>query len=135
MPGSLHTYTLNCRFNILINTYHPPTVNRPFSFYILCKMTKQFSACNWVPSRITETQINEYVTTGALASKNVLHWRVPGPECPPEPQDGEVIVFLQHLAQGFSPPGSKNSGMFLPGSNFILKILDQILCPTYAISK
>ena len=108
MPGSLHTYTLNCRFNILTNTYEPPIVNRPFSFYRLCKMTKQFAACNWVPSRITETQINEYVTTGALASKNVLHWRVPGPECPPEPQDGEVIVFLQHLARGFSPPGSKN---------------------------
>ena len=70
-------------------------------------MTKQFSACNWVPSRITETQLNGYVLTGALAKKSVLHWRVPGPECPPEPQDGEVIVFMQHLDRGFSPPGSK----------------------------
>ena len=32
-------------------------------------MAKQFSACNWVPSKIIETQINGYVTTGALASK------------------------------------------------------------------
>ena len=71
-------------------------------------MKKQFAAYNWAPSRITETQINEYVTTGALASKNVLRSRVYGPESPPEPQDGEVIVFLQHLAWGFSPPGSKN---------------------------
>ena len=135
MPGSLHTYTLNCRFNILTNTYEPPIVNRPFSFYRLCKMTKQFAACNWVPSRITETQINEYVTTGALASKNVLHWRVPGPECPPEPQDGEVIVFLQHLARGFSPPGSKKFDMCLLASNSILKTLDQTPCPIFAISK
>ena len=104
MPGSLHTYTLNCRFNILTNKFEPPIVNRPFSFYRLCKMTKQFAACNWVPSRITKMQINEYITTAALASKDVLRWRVPGPECPPEPQDGEVIVFLQHLARGFSPP-------------------------------
>ena len=70
-------------------------------------MSKQFSACNWIPSRITETQINGYVTTSALASKWVLHWRVPESECPPEPQEGEVIVFMQHLDRGFSPPGSK----------------------------
>ena len=38
--------------------------------------------------------------------KRALHWRVPGSECPPEPQDGEVIVFMQHLDRGFSPPGS-----------------------------
>ena len=70
-------------------------------------MTKQFAACNWVPSRITETQLNGYVLTDALAKKDVLHWRVPSPECPPVPQDGEVIIFMQHLDRGFSPPGSK----------------------------
>ena len=70
-------------------------------------MTKQFAACNWVPSRITETQLNGYVLTGALAKKDILHWRVPGPECPPVPQAGEVIVFMLHLDRGFSPPGSK----------------------------
>ena len=32
---------------------------------------------------------------------------VPGPECPPEAQDGEEVVFMQHLDRGFSPPGSK----------------------------
>ena len=66
-------------------------------------MAKQFSACNWVPSKITATQINGYVTTGALASKRVLHWRVPDSECPPEPQDGEVIVLMQHLDRIQSP--------------------------------
>ena len=70
-------------------------------------MAKQFSSCNWVPSRIKEEQLTGYVLTGALAKRDVIHWRVPGPECPPEPQDGEVVVFMQHLDRGFSPPGSK----------------------------
>ena len=71
-------------------------------------MAKQFSSCNWVPSQITETQLNGYVLTDALAKKEVIHWRVPGAENPPEPQDGEVVVFMQHLDRGISPPGSKN---------------------------
>ena len=36
-----------------------------------------------------------------------IHWRVPGDECPPTPQEGEVVIFADHLAQGFKPPGSK----------------------------
>ena len=71
------------------------------------KMAKQFFSCNWVPSRVTETQLAGYVSTGALASKNTIHWRVPGLESPPEPQDREVIVFVDHLSRGFTPPGSK----------------------------
>ena len=70
-------------------------------------MAKQFYACNWVPSRVTEEQLTGYVVTGALASKETIHWRVPGLENPPEPQDGEVVVFTDHLNRGFSPPGSK----------------------------
>ena len=27
--------------------------------------------------------------------------------CPPTPQEGEVVVFVDHLARGFKPPGSK----------------------------
>ena len=71
-------------------------------------MAKQFSSWNWVPSRVTEEHLTAYVLTGALASKETIHWRVPGTENPPEPQDGEVVVFMQHLDRGFSPPGSKN---------------------------
>ena len=70
-------------------------------------MAKSFYACNWAPSRVTEAQLDGCVATGALASKETIHWRVPGPENPPEPQDGEVIVFVDHLSRGFSPPGSK----------------------------
>ena len=70
-------------------------------------MAKTFYACNWVPSRVTEAQLEGCVATGALSKKDIIHWRVPGPENPPEPQDGEVIVFVDHLSRGFSPPGSK----------------------------
>src|SRR3954467_12527387 len=91
-----------------MNSLGSAIVNRPIFFYRSCMMAPQFAACNWVPSRITETQINNFVITGALAPQNVLQWRVLGPECPPEPKEGEVIVFLQHLGRGFSPPGSKN---------------------------
>ena len=86
-------------------------------------------------------QINGYVVTGALASKNVLHWRVPGPECPLEPQDGEVIVFMQHLDRGFSPPRSKffrdvlASFQLHPqdiGLNFVSNICNfQVFCEVY----
>ena len=70
-------------------------------------MAKQFYACNWVPSRVTKEQLTGYVLTGALASQETNHWRVPGQENPPELQNGEVIVFTDHLNRGFSPPGSK----------------------------
>ena len=70
-------------------------------------MAKQVYECNWVPSRVTETQLENLVKIGTLGEKDVIHWRVPGPESVPEPKDGEVVVFADHLARGFSPPGSK----------------------------
>ena len=70
-------------------------------------MAKQVYECNWVPSRVTETQLNNLVLIGALGSKDTIHWRAPGKECPPTPQKGEVVVFVDHLARGFKPPGSK----------------------------
>ena len=98
-------------------------------------MAKQFYACNWIPSRVTKEQLNGCVATGALASKQIIHWRVPGPENPPEPKDGEVIVFADHLSQGFSPPDQNSSVTCLLASKSALKILDQTPCPIFAISK
>ena len=59
------------------------------------------------PFRVTETQLNNLVLIGALGRKNTIHWRVPSKECPPTPQEGEVVVFVDHLARGVKPPGSK----------------------------
>ena len=70
-------------------------------------MAKTFYACNWVPSRVTEEQLNGLVSTGILAKKEVINWRVPGLENPPEPKDGDVVVFADHLGHEFSPSGSK----------------------------
>ena len=70
-------------------------------------MAKQFYACNWVPSRVTEAQLEGCVATGALVKKEVIQWRVPGPRNPLVPKDGEVVVFVDHLSRGFSPLGSK----------------------------
>ena len=70
-------------------------------------MVKTVTACNWAVSRVTEEDLNEYVQTGVLAQKDVIHWRVPGTETPPEPKDGEVVVFNDQMLRGFSPPGSK----------------------------
>ena len=51
--------------------------------------------------------INEYVTMGVLPDQEVIHWRVTGPETIPEPKEGEVVIFTDHLLRGFSPPRSK----------------------------
>ena len=70
-------------------------------------MTKTYTACNLVRSRVTEEDLNNFVATSTLAKRQDIHWRVLGEENPPEPKDGEVIVFTDHLIRGFSPPGSK----------------------------
>ena len=64
-------------------------------------MAKQFYSCNWVPSRITEEQLNGMVKIGTLPKKNEIRWRVPGPENPPTPREGEVVVFANHIGHGF----------------------------------
>ena len=72
-------------------------------------MGKTVTSCNWVVSRVTKEELNEYVQKGVLAKKDIIHWRVPGTETPPEPKEGELIVFTDHMDRGFSPPGSKFS--------------------------
>ena len=96
-------------------------------FQISIAMAKQVYECNWAPSRVIEEQLNNLVKTGALAKKDVIHWRVPGPENPPTPKDGEVIVLVDHLGRGFSPPGSKKFVTCLQASNSALKISVPIL--------
>src|SRR6187399_527489 len=68
---------------------------------------KQFVSCDWVPSVITEEDLVNAAAIGTLGPQAVLKWRAPGDECPPTPKEGEVIVFFDHMARGFSPPGSK----------------------------
>ena len=74
-------------------------------------MTKTVTSCNWVASRVTEQTLNEHVQVGILAAKNVIHWRVPGTETPPEPKYGEVVVFIDHMLRGFSPKQQKQQSL------------------------
>ena len=103
MPQRLFLWSCDALYLSVIN--HKPAFNLFFQLFL--ELAKQFYSCNWVPSRVTEEQLNGLVNMGALAKKEAIHWRVPGPENPPEPKDGEVIVFVDHLGRGFSPPGSK----------------------------
>ena len=90
---------------------------------------------------VTEEQLDRCVATGALAKKEVIHWRALGPENPPEPKDGEVVVFADHLGRGFSPPGSKNFWGVLAsfqlhpqdiGPNSVSNMCDfQVFCEAY----
>ena len=70
-------------------------------------MTKTPTSYEWFASNVTESTLNDFVTMGVLPAKEVIHWRVLGPEVSPEPQEGEVVVFTGHLLRGFSPHGSK----------------------------
>ena len=44
---------------------------------------------------------------GTLPPKEVIEWRALAREVRPQPAEGEVVVFADHLERGFSPPGSK----------------------------
>ena len=69
---------------------------------------KTITTCNWVPSIVTESTLKDFVTIGYLPEKSVMHYRAPDPgEERPQPKEGEVIVFTDHMNRGFSPPGSK----------------------------
>ena len=69
-------------------------------------MTKIVTSCNWVASTVMEEILKEFVKEGVLAKKDVIHWRAPGTKTTPEPKEGEVMVFTDHMLQGFTPPGS-----------------------------
>ena len=72
-------------------------------------MPKTVTSCNWVPSIFTQNMLKDFVKIGFLPAKDILHWRVSKQnEKRPQPKDGEVIVFTDHMNRGFSPPGSKH---------------------------
>ena len=102
---------------LLVLHLHPLTVNLTvklsrhvaFLFSSLhITPSKTPTICNWVPSTITEERLKEFSIIGFLPSKAVMSYRAPDPEEErPNPKDGEVIVFTDHMNRGFSLPGSK----------------------------
>ena len=78
----------------------------PLGFFTM--PPKTVTSCNWVPSIVTEKTLKDFVKTGYLPEKTVMHYRAHNPEEQrPQPKDDEVIVFTDYMNRGFSPPGSK----------------------------
>src|SRR3990170_3187416 len=69
--------------------------------------SKEPHVCNWVASQVSDLVLQDYKDLGLLSEVETATCRVPMAECPPTPQDGEVVIFTDHLLRGFSPPGSK----------------------------
>ena len=65
------------------------------------------TTCNWASSRVTKLVLDNLVTQGKLSAQDVVSWRAPEAENPPQPGQGEIVVFVDHIQRGFSPPGSK----------------------------
>ena len=65
-----------------------------------------------------------------------MSYRAPDPEEErPNPKDGEVIIFSDHMNRGFSPPSSKFFRDVLIFSNSTLKTSGLIPYPISATSK
>ena len=98
--------------------------------------SKAPTICNWVPSTITVERLKEFFSIIFLPGKAVMSYNAPdSDEEWPNPKDGEVIVFTDHMNRGFSPPGSKFFRDVLHFSNFSLKILGPIPYLISVISK
>ena len=69
---------------------------------------------NWTKSTVTTLMLQEYVNCGELPPKTEISWRAAGEEIRPNPKEGEVVVFLDHVQRGFRPP---------PGSLFFRRVL------------
>ena len=72
------------------------------------KAPKAPVTCNWVKSTVTDSILNDFVKTGHLPKKEIMSYHAPDPsEERPQPKDGEVVIFTDHMSRGFAPPGSK----------------------------
>ncbi|SPT18029.1 unnamed protein product [Triticum aestivum] len=64
--------------------------------------------CNWMRSNVTNETLADFVKSGYLPKKDIMSYRAPDPsEERPQPKDGEVVIFADHMSRGFAPPGSK----------------------------
>src|SRR4051812_8840402 len=100
------------------------------------KAVKPPVTCNWVPSIVTESKLSEFVKSGHLPKKDVMSYRAPNPsEEKPQPKEGEVIIFTDHMSRGFAPPGSKFFRDVLHFFDLNLRTLNPIPCQISATSK
>ncbi|XP_073365669.1 uncharacterized protein [Aegilops tauschii subsp. strangulata] len=106
------------------------------------KAPKAPITCNWMRSNVTDETLADFVKSGYLPKKDIMSYRAPDPsEERPQPRDGEVVIFADHMSRGFAPPGSKffrdvlNFFDLRPqdiGSNSVSNICNfQVFCEVY----
>ncbi|KAI4963873.1 hypothetical protein ZWY2020_010341 [Hordeum vulgare] len=101
----------------------------------------RLSKCDWLPSEISDVALQRFVSLGTLSPKELIGWRATSGEVRPQPAEGEVVVFADHLERGFSLRGSKffrdalNLYKLHPqdlGPNSISKLCQfQVFCQAY----
>ena len=99
------------------------------------------TVCNWVPSQVSDLVLNDYKEQGLLPAQEEVGWRAAQGDDVPKPGKGEVVVFIDYLLRGFSPPGSKFFRVFLNyfnlhpqdlAPNFISNLCQfQVFCEVY----
>src|SRR4051812_14645080 len=62
---------------------------------------------NWMGSQMTQLKLKKLEKAGVLPPQSKIKWHALGKETQSQPQEGEVIVFVDHITRGFRPPGSK----------------------------
>lgn len=65
------------------------------------------SKYNWLPIEVNNAYLDKFVKTGNLDPKEIIGWQTASGETIPQPAEGEIVVFADHLERGFKPPGSK----------------------------
>ncbi|SPT17249.1 unnamed protein product [Triticum aestivum] len=72
------------------------------------KAPKTPITCNCMRSNVTDKTLADFVKSGYLPKKDVMSYRALDPsEERPQPRDGEVVIFVDHMSRGFALPGSK----------------------------
>lgn len=69
--------------------------------------------CNWLRSQVSTLVLDDLIGQGLLPAQGVISWPVAVEESSPQPDQGEVVVFIDHLHRGFSPPELKSFREFL----------------------
>ena len=75
-------------------------------FLPICSMGAVFKS-DWLPTKVDDAVLANYVKAGCLDPQDVIGWRTGLGEDLPNPKEGEIVVFVEHLERGFKPPGSK----------------------------
>ena len=99
-------------------------VNLPMTFSSVA-MGAIFKA-DWLPTKVDDAFLEDCVKTGNLDPKEVIGWRSGLGDEIPNPKEGEIVVFAEHLERGFKPPGSK----FLRDAMAFMNVRLQDLAPT-----